>query len=505
MNWKRVWQLYRLIDKNKSLSLKRHPLFEQNRVMKVFGYIFIAFWAVYLMLFGVFFAQAFDGSNYESFDRINGSMLVFLVIDFAMRFSMQETPAQDTKPYKLLPVPQQFLLNVFLLRIGLSTANLFWGFFFVPFGLLAVVKFYGFAGYFAFLLGWWLMFVLNSYWYLLWRTLIQRSLLFLLIPIAIYAALFYFGIFYDEQHTWLFDFTVRLGRGFCTFQPWTYLLPLALIVLLFFVNRRMQYHSVYREIAQVEHVSHVRPVEMSWLNRFGVIGEYMKLEIKSTMRNKIVRNQFIMGVCYMLLFCCLFAFTDVYDDQPFMRTFICVYCFACLGTMTLTTILCVEGNYIDLLMSRHESVLSLLKAKYYFNCLMLLFPMLFALLPILRGKVLLVEALACAFFTMGCVFPFLFQLAVYNKSSLPMNQKITRNNSRSTKTQIIFSFAALFVPMFVMYALIVMLDTLTASWILLSLGLAGFLLNPLWLRNIYRRFMLRRYENMEGFRSSINH
>ena len=86
-----------------------------------------------------------------------------------------------------------------------------------------------------------------------------------------------------------------------------------------------------------------------------------------------------------------------------------------------------------------------------------------------------------------------------------MNQKITRNNSRSTKTQIIFSFAALFVPMFVMYALIVMLDTLTASWILLSLGLAGFLLNPLWLRNIYRRFMLRRYENMEGFRSSINH
>lgn len=502
MSLKESWKLYRLINKNKSLSLKRHPLFEQNKVMKVFGYIFIGFWAVYLMFFGVMFAQAFDGTNYESFDRIDGSMLVFLVIDFFMRFTMQETPAQDTKPYKLMPIPQNFLLNVFLLRIGLSTANLFWGFFFVPFGLLAVVKFYGWMGYFGFLFGWWLMFVLNSYWYLIWRTLIQRNLLFLLIPTAIYAALFYFGIFYDESNTWLFDFTVQLGRGFCTGNVLCYLLPVVLTVILFFINRKMQYQSVYREIAQVEHITHVRSMEMSWLNRFGTIGEYMKLEIKSTMRNKIVRNQFVMGVCYMLLFCCLFAFTDVYDSQPFMRTFICVYCFACLGTMTLTSVMCVEGNYIDLLMSRHESVLSLLKAKYYFNCLMLIFPMLFALLPIFNGKVLWVEALACAFFTMGCVFPFLFQLAVYNKSTLHLNQKVTRSNSRSSKTQIIFSFVALFVPMFIMYALIALLDTATASWILLGLGLAGFLLNPVWLRNIYRRFMFRRYDNMDGFRTS---
>ena len=56
--------------------------------------------------------------------------------------------------------------------------------------------------------------------------------------------------------------------------------------------------------------------------------------------------------------------------------------------------------------------------------------------------------------------------------------------------------------MFIMYALIALLDTATASWILLGLGLAGFLLNPVWLRNIYRRFMFRRYDNMDGFRTS---
>lgn len=34
------------------------------------------------------------------------------------------------------------------------------------------------------------------------------------------------------------------------------------------------------------------------------------------------------------------------------------------------------------------------------------------------------------------------------------------------------------------------------------LGLAFVLTHPLWIRNIYKRMMERRYENLEGFHSS---
>jgi hypothetical protein len=37
---------------------------------------------------------------------------------------------------------------------------------------------------------------------------------------------------------------------------------------------------------------------------------------------------------------------------------------------------------------------------------------------------------------------------------------------------------------------------------MISIGLIGTVLHPLWLRNIYERFMKRRYENMDGFRNS---
>jgi hypothetical protein len=54
-----------------------------------------------------------------------------------------------------------------------------------------------------------------------------------------------------------------------------------------------------------------------------------------------------------------------------------------------------------------------------------------------------------------------------------------------------------------MQPLITLLNETTALLIILAIGLGFTLTHPLWLRNIYKRFMKRRYENMEGFRASI--
>jgi len=497
MQFARAKQLYFLLRKNQRLSVRRHPLFEQNKVMKWISYLIVAFWGAYFILAGVMFGQI-DDLNYEIFDIIDGGMLLFLAVDFLIRFSMQETPAQQIKPYKLLPIPQKFLLNAFLVRIGLNSYNLFWFCFFVPFATFAVVKFYGLTGMLGYLLGWWLMFVLNSYWYLLWRTWMQRHWYTVLIPIVLYAALAAAGIFTGK---WMFLATLHLGRGFCLWQWWALLLPIVLSVVLFFVNRRQQYRMIYSEIAQEEHVQQVRSREFSLLNRFGIIGEYLKLDIKSTMRNKMVRKQLLGAFALQLIFCALFAFTDVYDNQPFMRTFICMYCFSALGTTYLTGLLGQEGNYMDLLMSRKESVLALLKAKYIFISVLLILPLLFSIMPIAQSKITVMEAVASLLFTMGGIFPFLFQMAVYNNQTLRLNEQLTRAN-RSSRTQIIISFAALLLPIFIMRALVALLGTQTGCIILSVLGVIGILTAPLWLRNIYRRFMIRRYKNMEAFRDS---
>lgn len=505
MKLSRAKTLYRLVSRNQRLSVQRHPMVMQNKAMKWLYYIVAAFWAVYLIFFGTMFGQI-DDMNYEVFDFVDGGMVYFLAGDFLLRFLFQETPAHEIKPYKLLPVPHRFLLNVFLARMGLRTYNFFLGFFLVPFALFSLVRFYGLWGMAGYLLGWWLMMVTNSYWYLLWRTLMQRHPGFLAVPLALYAALIYFGIFFSPEHTWLFDATLQLGRGFVGWQAWAFLLPVAAIVALFVVDRRLQHGNIYSELAHEERARRVTAprasgAKMEWLSRRGPIGQYLLLDLRSACRNKVVRTQFVTGVSVMTLFCLVQAFTDIYDYSPFMRCFIVVYCFSCMGVMTLTNIMSVEGNYIDLLMSRRETVLSLLHEKYIFNCALILVPFLVSLMPVAQGKLLLVETVGCALFTMGCVFPFIFQMAVYNKTSIPLNARATRSNS-STRTQMFFSSAALFVPIIVMEVFVVCFSRTAAALIMGATGLCGVALSPLWLRNIYRRFMLRRYQNMEGFRSS---
>ena len=124
MDLRRAFFLYKLIAKNQRCQVRRHPMFEKNVIMKIVSYFIVAFWAVYLMVLGVSFHSFFKDSSLEAFDWIDGGLVWFLILDFFSRFMMQDTPAQNVKQYKLLNIPNHFLLHVFLLRIGMQFYNL---------------------------------------------------------------------------------------------------------------------------------------------------------------------------------------------------------------------------------------------------------------------------------------------------------------------------------------------------------------------------------------------
>ena len=102
MTLSQVWLLYRSISQNQRLQARRHPMFEKNLAMKIFSYIFIAFWAVYLVMLGFTAYSYFEGSALEAFDWIDGGMIWFLIIDFLSRF-----PAQFTERVAVVVVTER--------------------------------------------------------------------------------------------------------------------------------------------------------------------------------------------------------------------------------------------------------------------------------------------------------------------------------------------------------------------------------------------------------------
>ena len=202
------------------------------------------------------------------------------------------------------------------------------------------------------------------------------------------------------------------------------------------------------------------------------------------------------------MFSVMLAFSNMYDDN-FMRYFIAIYNFSVLGVMVLSQCMMFEGNYLDGLMSRKESILSLLKAKYYLQCVICIVPLLIMIAPVVKGKLDVLDMFAAFFITTGFVFFIMFQLAVYNKSTMNLNEKVMGRNSTSNWFQTLLIMGGFFLPVILIMALnAIFPDKHISVWVTLCLGIVFTLAHPLWLRNVYKRFMKRRYTNMEGFRAS---
>ena len=488
------FKLYRLLRKNTNLSYKRSPAFEQNKWAKVLIYMGGAMFVMYLILYGGLIAMTADGEA----GRMISMMPIILVIDFLLRFIFQTTPGMMVKPYILQPISRYTAIECFLLSEHISGYNLLWLAMFLPYSMIILIAGAGFWAVLLELIASELMIVLNSQIYLFFRTLINRKILWLIPAFAFYA-LPYSPLLFNHKKSAiekLIDTYAAIGSGW-------YFIPILILILaaLFYVNRAFQFKYVYEEISkskerQLKHVS-----QFKFLERFGIVGEYIKIELKSNLRNKTMRSRCIMSLTLIVVFSLLVAYTPMYDNE-LMQNFWCVYCFAIYGVTALIKIMGQEGNYIDLLMTHHENIIALLKAKFWFYSMILIIPFLIMLPAVFTGKFTLLMLFAYMLITAGFLHFIIFQLAVYNKQTLPLQQKMTAKGNFENGMQIVIEMVALFGPI-LMTGLGYLLIGLTYTYIVMCIiGLGFIATHPLWIRNIYNRMMERKYENLEGFHST---
>ena len=492
-------QLFFLLRKNTKLSEKRHPMFEANQYGKLIGYIVISIVAIEFLALGTFFGWL--AAKEDVPEMIFYIMPFFLIFDFSGRFATQQTPLMLVKPYLLTPISKFTAVECFLVSQVLDLGNLLWMVTFLPY--VFVVWCGGLSGWAAigmlFLLH--LMIVVNSQWYLLVRTLVNHNIFWWALPIVFYGALIGPFIFLDDDTIDVFtdglvDFVQSYGGLWLIF-----VLFATLFTILFCINRRLQMQLIYDEVSKKENTKLKHVSEFKALNRFGQIGEYLKLEIKSTMRNKAIRTRFIQGLCFITFFSLTIAFGSIYQGD-FARNFLCLYAFIFFGATNLTKVMCPEGNYIDMLMVHEENILKLLTAKYYYYCAILLLPVLLQLPPVIMGQFSILMILAYLLTATGPVYCMLFQLAIFNKDTLPLNDKITGKNQMENKWQGILSMIAMFAPVIVVFTIEAAFDSTTAYWVLIIIGIFFTATEPYWMRNIYQRMMKRRYQNLEGFHST---
>lgn len=499
------WSIYADLSRHRSLAERRDPMYARNQAGKVMVYVAMGFIALYLVFLAVMFAFiANDSQRYTAMEVMYGVSPFIFWIDCFIRFVVQQTPAQLVKPYVLLPLPRNVCIDAFVTRSLFGTGNLVWMFMFVPYAVMSILFAHGLWVMLTFLLGFWILELVSSQVYSIIRTLTGMRVYFWILPLLLVALTCLPALKGGHPSMKAFvGFYAAWGEGLCSWQVWAWAVLLALLATSVAVNRKLQVVCVWQELAGAAPAKGPKRVwKLHFLERYGDIGEYIRLEVKSIFRNRNMRKSVVNGLIVVVIISLVCSFSNVYDGEGF-GCFWCLYCYVLMGGMVLTKIMSFEGNYIECLMVRRQNIYKLLQAKYIFYAVALIIPFLLMLPPVIMGKWPLLMLVSFLFFTAGCQYFFIFQIAVYNKQTLPLNEKhLSKTGTQGGYYAMAVSFAVFLLPILLVKLLQVFSTPVVSYVVMLAIGLAFMFTQRWWMANIYRRMMRRRYQNLEGFRAT---
>ena len=499
------FELIRLLLRHRRIADNRSLSAMENKVAKFFIYLSMLILVIYLMGLAILFSQLTNSDNTTTAtENLFIGMPFLLLVDFGMRFTMQQTPAHIVKPYILLPLPRYTCIDAFVYNSLISKGNFIWFAFLLPYALMSIVFSYGLATATQTMLLCLVLILINSQWYAIARTLIKQTELWWALPIIIYgieAMPLYVGSNAGwSQFTDIYSYVGAMLDKHSVLPILFGIIALAAIVL---INRRLQYASIEKELMRSEVKKSVKKVnKFAFFEKYGEIGLFMQLEMKLLLRNATPKKALKSGFFTMAMICAFIVLSDVYDSDG-MTNFWGLYAFMIFGTMNLIGLMSYEGNYIDCLLTHRENILSLLKAKYIFYSLLLIAPFLLMLPAVISGKWSLLMLVSYMIFTMGFQFFIAFQTAVYNKITVPLNTEMRDKAGLKTNyIQIVLVAIVFIVPNILVNILQSVFSENIAYLTMLLIGLCFIATHRLWLRNVYNRLMKRKYANLEGFISS---
>ncbi|MBR7043682.1 MAG: hypothetical protein IKI18_05865, partial [Prevotella sp.] len=275
-------QTIRELRRHRKLAEKRALNFEQNRTAKYVVWFLGGFMIVYLMFFAVMLSLiANESTSTTALELMMGVAPFILLLDFLFRFAAQQTPSQIVKPYVLLPIPKSVCIDAFIGTSLFTSGNLIWFAMLVPYAVMSVLFVEGFWATLGFLFCFYLLILANSQWYSIVRTLINNSLFYWLVPVAVYALValpILLKGFSAKGFENFFEFYAGIGTAIGEGSALPYLGALVLLAVLVAINRRLQMANVMRELSRTEQ-THLRSVsQFAYFDRFGEVGQYLKLE-----------------------------------------------------------------------------------------------------------------------------------------------------------------------------------------------------------------------------------
>ena len=426
----------------------------------------------------------------------NGAMLYIMMFGLAIRFFMQPLNTFNLPPYQVLPVKRSTLIHFLMLKPLASPVNYFLLLVVIPFAFKSAIGYYSLAVALRFIL----CFVFLVWFDSLTAAFLKRrfgtgllSFFIVILTIPGLAALEYFKLFS------LFGLSIKFF-DFIILNPIGLIIPLIAVIGAYLLNRWFFSINYYPEKFNSKIKSNQSVAgDFSFLNRFGVVGEIISLEIKLILRHK--RTKSILYLSVLFLFYGLIFYTGkLYTNNNGMLFFAAMFITGFLMLMFGQLVISWDSSHFDTLMTKNIPIRTYLNANYYllisFNiiCFVLTTPY------FLFGMKIVYLHLAAFLFNIGVNVYLLIFLATYNNRRIDLSKSSAMNYQGTTYKSFLIVLPIMFLPMIIVYVITTFSTLNVALSILSIIGLSGIIFRNQLMTLCVNQFNRRKYKLAEGFR-----
>lgn len=415
----------------------------------------------------------------------------WILIELFFRYFMQKLPVMDIKPMLISNIKKSSIAHYILGRSAVSFYNLLALFFFIPFGIVLMVKGYPTLNVLLWLVSIFALVLSVNYINFLINKIDKALYLIGGLIVGLYA-LDYFGIFSIK------DVFGPIFHGLYVY-PITALIPVALAFLTYQINYRYLKNNISLEGALKTKTKEAKTSDLSWTKRFGDLSAFLQLDLKMIWRNKRTKSQVWISLLFVF-YGLIFYTQDIYADMKVIHCFLGIFMTGIFLSNFGQFIPAWDSTYYSMMMSQNIPMRKYLDSKVLLISVSVVV-MFFLTIPyIYFGTDVFLINTACAIYNFGVNIPVILFFGSFNKKRIELDQSPFGNMQGTSATQFLIMLPVLGAPILI-FSLLYFLVSLNAALITLTiLGVMGIIFRNKLMDMVTKQYRAKKHRMIAGFK-----
>ncbi|MDX1772957.1 DUF5687 family protein [Oceanihabitans sediminis] len=430
----------------------------------------------------------------DPFVVFNGFIFFWILGDLVLRFFFQKLPVMSVKPLLTLPIKREKVVNFVLGKSALSFFNFLPLFAIIPFGITLIVNDYDVSNIVFWMLAMVLITLIINYLNFIIESLTAETELAFL-PIIVVA-----GSLFALNHFEIINFADVLSNGILAIanNPLFILVPIAILAVVYYFNFKILRKKLFLDSSLKSKVQEVHASNMEWTRFFGDVAPFMQLDLKLIWRNKRPKSSLMLMV-FGVLYGLFFYPNPVYQDMEFLFAFVGIFVTGIFLINFGQFIPAWDSGYYKMLMSQNIKYKQYLKSKYTLMTMSVIILFVLSIPYVYFGWKILLAHFAAAIYNIGVNTYVILLGGSFNRKKIDLNQRAAFNFQGTGAVQWIIGLPLLILPIGVFALANYFFSFEIGILVLILLGLAGIIFHQKIMTFITNKYLASKYKMIDAF------